>query len=86
MDVVDPIPDDLETFGIDPDGPLPEVQQQVLIPDTLCSLTDTEKQHFLEQLSLLQHGHENDDGIRVCCGAKTLLNEILHDSSSSNSD
>ena len=27
LDVVDPIPDGLKTFGIDPYGPLPEVEQ-----------------------------------------------------------
>ena len=37
-DVLDPDHDDLEMFGVDPE------QKQVLIPDTLCPLTDTERQ------------------------------------------
>ena len=87
-DAFDPTPDhdDLEMFGVDPEGPLPEAEQEVLIPDTLCPLTDTERQHFLQQISLLQQDREYDHRIRVFCGAKLLLNEILHDSTSSNSD
>lgn len=41
LDVVDPIPEDLNDFGIDPCGPVPELQQEVTVPETICPLNDT---------------------------------------------
>ena len=40
-------------LGLDPDGPAPEVHQQVEVPDTLCSLDTAKRQHF--------------DGLDLCC-------------------
>ena len=45
----DPDPD-LEMYGLDPDGPVPEVHQQVEVPDTLCPLDTTKRQRFLDGL------------------------------------
>ena len=90
IEVIDPTPDDLESFGIDPSGPLPEAQQQVMVPETWCPLDDAGRQNFLDSLSLLQQEQcqPSDYGIQKYCSAKRLLNEILQlqDSSSSSSD
>lgn len=85
LDVIDPTPGDLESFGLDPDGPVPEEYQEVTVPETLCPLSDQEMTHFLDEISHLQDDHDPDFGIRRFCAAKQLLNEILqyHDTGSS---
>ena len=74
---------DLETFGIDPDGPVPEVYQQVMIPETLCPLDNADKQRFLDGLALLPQDQGREYGIHKYCAAKRLLNEIIQSASSS---
>ena len=44
---VDPIPEDLADFGIDPSGPVPDEHHEVTVPETICPLDDNAKQHCL---------------------------------------
>ena len=50
---VDPIPEDLANFGIDPSGPVPDEHREVTVPDTICPLDDKAKQRFLDCLHLM---------------------------------
>ena len=74
FEAIDPSPDDLQNFGIDPSGPIPEVQDQVSVPETPCPLNDSEKQCFLDGL---QDYCDSDYGLHQYCTAKQLLSEIL---------
>ena len=89
LEVIDPIPDDLENFGIDPSGPIPEIHQQVMVPETLSPLNDSQKEHFLDELSQLQYSCDSE--IEQYCAGRRLLSELLQEqqqvaTSSSGSD
>ena len=71
---IDPSPEDLQNYGIDPSGPIPEVQHQVSVAETLRPLNDSERQHFLDGL---QDYRDSDYGLQQYCAAKHLLSEIL---------
>ena len=79
--------DDIDNFGIDGNGPVPEDHQIVAVPDTQCPLNDPEKANFLEGISHLQTD-DTDFGISNFCAAKQFLNEILehHESNSTTSE
>ncbi len=84
QDVADPTPSDLEKFGVDPNGPLPESHQQVLVPETVCPLDATTRQLFLDSLGC---GDAPDDyGVQAFCTAKNYLDELLQTQVSSESD
>ena len=78
LDIVDPTPNDLESFGIDFSGPPPEAHQQVVVPDTLHPLSDASKEWIMEQISLCQ---ESDDtfGFDTFCMSRAILYEMMED-------
>ena len=83
-DVIAPGPE-LEMYGIDPDGPVPEVHQQVDVPDTIRPLDTSARQRFVDSLQQEQDS-DRDYGVRNYCTAKKMLQEILEcTTSSSNS-
>ena len=88
LDVLDPTPEDLSTFGIDPSGPIPHPRQQVSIPKTLCPLSDTSKQCFVDCVQLMQSDPNplTDYGVSRFVQAKRFLHIMLQDTTSSNSD
>ena len=55
QDTTDDIFTDLDTFGLDPDGPVPEAQQQVVVPDTFCPLDEGDQQRFKDGIAIMQH-------------------------------
>ena len=81
QDTTDDIFTDLDTFGLDPDGPVPEAQQQVVVPDTFCPLDEGDQQRFKDGIAIMQH----EQSIQKYCAAKRLLNEIMQDYSTSDS-
>ena len=76
-DTTDDIFTDLHTFGLDHDGPVPEAQQQVGVPDTFCPLDEGDQQRFKDGIAIMQHEQSTDSGIQKYCAAKRLLNEIM---------
>ena len=88
LDIVDPTPEDISNFGIDPCGPVAEVQQTVTVPETICPLSETAKQRFLDCLHLMHSDPtpQSDYGISKFIQAKSLLCHLLQDSSSSSTD
>ena len=76
LEAIDPSPDDLQNFGIDPSGPVPEVQHQVSVPETICPFNDSERQRFLDGLQEYRYS-DSDYGLHQYCAAKQLLSEIL---------
>ena len=85
-DVVDNTPADLEQFGVEPVGALPEPEQQVTVSKTVCPLSIAARQQFLTTISCFGTSAEDDYGIRVFCTARAYLRELLQDSSNSSSD
>ena len=88
LDVLDPTPGDLSSFGIDPSGPFPQARQQVDVPDTICPLSDNAKQRFLDCIQLLESDPNplTDYGVRRFLQAKSFFRRIFQDSTSSDSD
>lgn len=84
-DIVDPVPDDLDGFGIDSIGQT-RVRQQVTIPDTICPLNESRKQRFLDCIHLMHT--ELDHTVSKFVQAKDLLIHLLslEDSSSDSSE
>ena len=86
LDVMDPTFMDVEQFGIDPSGPLPEAHQQVIVPEVMCPLNEPARHQFLESLDNGSANSEDDYGVQAFCTAKNYLHEILEESSTSDSD
>lgn len=71
-------------YGIDPDGPVREVHQQVDVPDTICPLDTSARRRFVDSLQQEQDS-DHDYGVHKYCTAKRMLQEIL-ECTSLNSD
>ena len=76
---------DLDSYGVDPDRPVPDVHQEVVVPETLCPLSDSDQQNFLDGLMQLEDEHHSDYGLHKFQEAKALLSNIMQEYSS-NSD
>ena len=76
-DVYDPIPDDVENFGIDPNGYLPlhnvDDTQDVEIPDTVSPLNE----HHLAQVLCLASSYSDDYGISTYMRDHELAYRLL---------
>ena len=79
---------DLDTYGLDPDGPVPvpENSQEVMVPEILSPFNDADQQCFLDGLTLLQQEQGDDRGRHAYCAAKRLLNEIMQETDVQESD
>ena len=51
---------DLDSYGVDPDRLVPDVHQEVVVPETLCPLSDSDQQNFLDGLMQLEDEHHSD--------------------------
>ena len=84
-DVEDEVfPEPIEAFGMDDEGPLPDEQTHtVVLPETLCPLSDSAREHFIDSL------HETvniDEAETVYMHARDNLHQIVSLNSSSDSD
>lgn len=68
---------DLEMYGIDFQGPVPDVQQEVEVPDMLCPLNESNKQLFLDALSQVGEEECHDYGLSQFNDAKQMLSGML---------
>ena len=76
-EVLDPNSVNFQHYGIDDDGPLPNVQTQnfVEIPRSAIELTGEELQTLMDDLDPLTN--DNDHGVAAYQRAKNVLSNIL---------
>lgn len=77
-EILDPNSVNFQHYGIDDDGPLPNVQTQnfVEVPRSAIELTDEELQTLIGNLDPLVN--DNDHGVTAYQRAKNILSNILN--------
>ena len=66
-----------EMYGIDPDGPVPDVHQEVVFPENVFPLSESNQQQFLDGLSQLLEEQCHGYGLHQFTAAKQLLRDMV---------